>query len=104
MSVLSSAVFNTTKALQSQPNQPKRSQIFELYATCLGFKTFAACKAASPHETFNRLNSADLATIQLRLQKRLIELAIPAVFMEPLSKSIWQELQGLQANTPHLLS
>lgn len=103
MSVLSSAAFNTSKALQSQPNPPKRSQIFELYAACLGFKTFAACKAASSHETFDKLKSVDPETIRARLQQRLTELAIPSAFLEPLAKSIWRELQELQISAPHLV-
>ncbi len=103
MSVLSSAVFNTSKALQSQPNPPKRSQIFELYAACLGFKTFAACKAASSHETFDKLKTVAPETIRARLQQRLTELAIPSAFLEPLAKSIWRELQELQTGAPHLV-
>ena len=103
MSVLSNAVFNTSKALQSQPNPPKRSQIFELYAACLGFKTFAACKAASSHETFDKLKSVASETIHARLQQRLTELAIPSAFLEPLSESIWQELQVLQTTAPYLV-
>lgn len=103
MSVLSSAVFNTSKALQSQPNPPKRSQIFELYAACLGFKTFAACKAASSHETFGKLKTVAPETIRARLQQRLTELAIPSAFLEPLAKSIWRELQELQISAPHLV-
>lgn len=103
MSVLSNAVFNTSKALQSQPNPPKRSQIFELYASCLDFKTFAACKAASSHETFDKLKSVDPENIRARLQQRLTELAIPSAFLEPLAKSIWRELQELQISAPHLV-
>jgi hypothetical protein len=103
MSVLSNAVFNTNKALQSQPNPPKRSQIFELYASCLGFKTFAACKAASSHETFDKLKSVAPETIRARLQQRLTELSIPSAFLEPLAKSIWRELQELQTSAPQLV-
>lgn len=103
MSVLSNVVFNTSKALQSQPNPPKRSQIFELYAACLGFKTFAACKAASSHETFDKLKSVAPETIRARLQQRLTELAIPSAFLDPLARSIWRELQELQTSAPHLV-
>lgn len=103
MSVLSNAVFTTINALQAHPNSPTRSQVFELYAACLGFKTYAAFKTAGTHQVLSNLQSTEIATIQDRLQRRMTELAIPATLLNPLTQSILQELQKLHSRTPQMV-
>ncbi len=103
MSVLSNAVFTTINALQAHPNSPTRSQVFELYAACLGFKTYAAFKTAGAHQALSSLQSTEIETIQDRLHRRSTELAIPATLINPLTQSILQELQKLHSSTPQMV-
>lgn len=103
MSVLSNAVFTTINALQAHPNSPTRSQVFELYAACLGFKTYAAFKTAGAHQALSSLQSTEIATIQDRLSRRSTELAIPATLLNPLTQSILQELQRLHSSVPQMV-
>jgi hypothetical protein len=103
MSVLSNAVFTTINALQAHPNSPTRSQVFELYAACLGFKTYAAFKTAGAHQALSSLQSTEIATIQDRLHCRSTELAIPATLINPLTQSILQELQKLHSSAPQMV-
>lgn len=103
MSVLSNAVFTTINTLQAHPNSPTRSQVFELYAACLGFKTYAALNTAGAHQALSSLQSIEIATIQDRLHRRSTELAIPATLLNPLTQSILQELQKLHTSTPQMV-
>ncbi|TXH96989.1 MAG: hypothetical protein E6Q75_06040 [Rheinheimera sp.] len=103
MSVLSNAVFTTINALQAHPNSPTRSQVFELYAACLGFKTYAAFKTAGAHQALSSLQSTEIATIQDRLHRKITELAISATLLNPLLQSILQELQKLHSSTPQMV-
>jgi hypothetical protein len=100
MSILSNAVHATFTSVREISDFPlKKSQVFELYAAYLGFKTYAALRAEITLQATLAAALKDRLLSGQRLKERAQKIAIPAEIAMFISNSIVTELSKLNTES-----